>query len=222
MGLCLQLEDRLATQEVDSGLASGHQFQPSKAELGGPGGPSILGRTPTPWPPVPCLVSKCCQCEQEQWWAQGSLGVLSRGSVTGQIQSVHKNLSSSQLTSEASGAARNGTIRSIWVWSEKDPYPLASVYGVAQSQTRLKRLSSSSSHNPAPTHKCLPHTGHHKAPPTTNGEGGRASLATGLDTTNEASGDPISSTSLWKPLTLKVNPALKLQGKGSRPQSPRA
>ena len=119
MGLCLQLEDRLATQEVDSGLASGHQFPPSKAELGGPGGPSILGRTPTPWPPVPCLVSKCCQCEQEQWWAQGSLGVLSRGSVTGQIQSVHKNLSSSQLTSEASGAARNGAIRSIWVWSEK-------------------------------------------------------------------------------------------------------
>lgn len=116
MGLCLQLEDRLATQEVDSGLASGHQFRPSEAELGGPGGPSILGRTPTHWPPVPCLVSKSCQCEQEQWWAQCSLGVLSRGSVTGQIQSVHKNLSSSQLTSEASGSARNGAIRSIWVW----------------------------------------------------------------------------------------------------------
>ena len=48
MGLCLQLEVRLATEEVDSGLASGHQFQPSKAELGGPGRPSILGRTPTP------------------------------------------------------------------------------------------------------------------------------------------------------------------------------
>lgn len=137
MGLCLQLEVRLATEEVDSVLASGHQFQPSKAELGGPGGPSILGRTPTPQIPVPCLVSESCHCEQKWWWAQCSLGVLSRGYVTGQIQFVHKNLSGSQLTSEASGSARNGAIRSIWVWLR----------------------------SPAPTHKCLLHTRHHKAPP---------------------------------------------------------
>ena len=116
MGLCLQLEVRLATEEVDSGLASGHQFQPSKAELGGLGRPSILGRTPTPQLPVPCLVSESCQCEQERWWAQCSLGALSTGSVTGQNPFVHKNLSGSQLTSEASGSARNGAVRSIWVW----------------------------------------------------------------------------------------------------------
>lgn len=54
-----------------------------------PWGPSIFWEgTPTHWPPVLCLVSKSCQREQEQWWAQCSL--VSRGSVTGQIQSVHK------------------------------------------------------------------------------------------------------------------------------------
>ena len=55
MGLCLQLEVRLATKEVDSGLASGHQFQPSKAELGGPGRLIILGRTSHP--PAPSALS---------------------------------------------------------------------------------------------------------------------------------------------------------------------
>lgn len=50
-------------------------------------------KDPYPLAPSALSVSKSCQCEQGQWWAQCSLGVLSRGSVTGQIQSVHKNLS---------------------------------------------------------------------------------------------------------------------------------